>query len=183
MLKTHLKKIINEALNEILNEGWYDSTTTPYFSKSDTNREIGRNPLTVDNGGHSNNDNLTQPSTIDFNGERLDAEPIYLSDNKFQIYKIKNFGNTTIESTLSFFGKGANGEKSFRKAIDTIYGAAKRNGKSVMFRTISSIDNNGKRNSTQNTFWEFSFDNGNTWYILKPNPVQNMTFSKLVQKR
>lgn len=178
-----LEKIITESIISVLEEGWYDKSTSPYFSKGDVYRNIGRNPLTVDNGGHSSADSITQPSTIDFNGERLDAEMVCLSDTKFTIYKVKNFGNDRIDSTLSFFGKNANGEKMFRNAIDTLYGAAKRNGKNVIFRTIASVTNSPKRNSIYKTFWEFSFDNGNTWYILKPNPVQNMIASKLIQKQ
>ncbi len=178
-----LETIIVESIIKILEEGWYNKTTSPYFSKSDNHYNLGRNPLTVDNGNHSSSDSITQPSTIDFNGEKLDAEPIYLSDTKFTIYKIKNFGSDNIESTLSFFGKGANGEKMFRNAIDTLYGASRRNNKNVIFRTISSTTTKSKRNSIYKTFWEFSFDNGNTWYIMKPNPVQNMVQSKLIQKQ
>lgn len=178
-----LTNLITESIFTMLKEGWYNKSTTPYFSKNDIHRNLGRNPLYVDNGNHSPADSITQPSTIDFNGERLDAEPIYLSDNKFTIYKIKNFDTDKIESTLSFFGKGANGEKEFRKAIDTLYGAAKRNGKNVIFRTISSSSNPASRNSVRNAFWEFSFDNGNTWYIMKSSPIQSLKQSKLIQKQ
>lgn len=179
---SEFKQIIVETIINTINEGWYDKSTTPYFSKSDVNRTIGKNPLTVDNGNHTPQDTVIQPSTVDFNGERLDAEPIYLSNNKFMIYKIKNFGNDKIDSTLSFFGKTSNGEKLFRNAIDTIYGAANRNGRNVIFRTISSVEDNVKRNSLRKTFWEFSFDNGNSWYLLIPNPIQNMKLSKLIKK-
>ena len=183
MTLKQLENIIVESITQILDEGLYDTTPTPHFSKTDNYRNIGSNPLTVDNGNHVSSDSISQPSTIDFNGERLDAEPIYLSDIKFTIYKIKNFGNDGIESTLSFFGRGASGEKLFRNAIDTVYGAARRNGRNVIFRTISSTDNPARRNSVYKCFWEFSFDNGNTWNIMKPNPVQNMTQSKLIQKQ
>lgn len=183
MKLNQLEDIITESILTMLKEGWYDKATHPYFSKKDTYYNLGRNPLTVDIGNHSSSDSITQPSTIDFNGEKLDAEPIYLSDTKFKIYKIKNFGNDMVDSTLSFFGKNANGEKMFRNAIDTLYGAAKRNNKNVIFRTISSTTTQSKRNSIYKTFWEFSFDNGNTWYIMKPNPVQNMVQSKLIQKQ
>ena len=33
------------------------------------------------------------------------------------------------------------------------------------------------------TFWEFSYDMGNTWYTMKPNGTQNMTPSKLIRKQ
>lgn len=178
-----LKKYITESIiNTLITEGWYDKSTTPYFSRSDTYYNLGRNPLAVDNGNHSNTDNITQPSTKDFNGERLDAEPIYLSDEKMRFYKIANFKNDNIKSTLDFFGNSADGEKSFRNTIDTIYGAANRNGRQVIFRTISSSNDNVRRNSIMKSFWEFSFDNGDNWYIVKPNAVQNMTQSKLKRK-
>lgn len=183
MTLNELKKYITECITKyLITEGWYDKTTTPHFSKTDTYYSLGKNPITVDNGGHSSRDNITQPSTIDFNGEKLDAEPIYLSDNGMIIYKNNNFGNINIKETLSFFGGGANAERNFRKAIDIIYGAGKRNGKRPIFRTISPTSLQRKRNSIRDTFWEFSFDNGNTWFILKPEPVQNMKESKLKRK-
>jgi hypothetical protein len=73
---------------------------------------------------------------------------------------------------LSLFGNGASAERELRKAIDTVNGAADRNGKSLTYRAIVSEKN------PRIKFWEFSFDNGQTWYILKPQPVQNMKQSK-----
>ncbi|MDE5888824.1 MAG: hypothetical protein K2H20_02265, partial [Bacilli bacterium] len=109
-------------------------------------------------------------------------EMITLSDNGYMIYKIKNFGNVDIKETLTLFGNGSIAERNFRKAIDTIYGAGKRNGRMPVFRTISPTSLQRKRNSVRDTFWEFSFDNGNTWFILKPEPVQNMKESQLKRK-
>ena len=102
----------------------------------------------------------------------------------FNIYKIKNFGNIDVADTLSFFGRGASGEKELRRAIDTLNGAADRNGKTLSYRTITSETNKGISERTsymKNTFWEYSF-NGNDWYILIPNPVQTMKLSKLIKK-
>ena len=65
-------------------------------------------------------------------------------------------------------------------------GAATRNGRHLVYRTITSTSNQAKSKSTgnmSNTFWEFSYDNGNTWYIMKPNGTQNMTQSKLIRKQ
>ena len=177
-----LVNIIAESVIPILNESWYGDTATPLMRKNNDQRyEVGSNPLYTDNGNHSTYDNLIQPSTIDFNGENFDAEPIVLSDNKFLFYKLKNFNSDTIQSSLDFFGKGADAEKNFRKAIDTLYGASKRNRRNVMFRTISCGSKPVRRNSFVDTFWEYSFD-GETWYIMKPNPTQTMKQSKLVKK-
>lgn len=181
------REIIKEALMEVLNEGRFDTTATPHNSHTDVGRNLGHNPLYADNGGHAAGDTVSQVSTFDTNGQNFksNGNDIVLSDNKFIIYKIKNFGNDKIESTLSLFGRGAGGEKELRRAIDTINGAAKRNGRSVSYRTITciSFQNTSKRSGQMSkTFWEYSLDNGSNWYILKPNPVQSMQPSKLVMR-
>ena len=182
-----VRKLIYEALNEFMNEYRYQDSATPLNSRSDVHRNLGVNPLTVDNGGHTPNDVLSQPSTYDKNGETFESkEDIVLSDNKFIIYKIKNFGTDKINSTMDLFGRGANGEKSFRKEIDIMNGAAKRNYKSLIYRTITSVSNEAKSKATghmSGTFWEFSYDGGNTWYIMKPDGTQDMRTSKLVRKQ
>lgn len=182
MTFNELERLITESIKNILiNEGWYDNTTHPYHSKADTHHDLGRNPLTVDNGGHASADKITQPSTIDFNGERLGntMKSFGLSRNGLIIYKIKNFGRETINSTLDLFGKSAMGEKSFRNTIDVINGAARRNGKRVLFRTIYSSEKPPRRkDGFVGTFWEFSFD-GQNWYIMMPNAVQSMKPSSL----
>lgn len=182
-----LKTLIYEAINEFVNEYRYQDSATPLNSRSDVHRNLGVNPLTVDNGGHTPNDVLSQPSTFDRNGATFkSSDNIVLSDNKFTIYKIKNFNTDKISSTMDLFGKGANGERSFRKEIDIMNGAAARNGRHLIYRTITSVSNEAKSKSTghmSNTFWEFSYDNGNTWYIMKPNGTQNMTPSKLIRKQ
>lgn len=175
MLVEEFTKAINEG-------GWYDKSVTPYFSKTDVYRNLGKNPLYVDNGNHSPSDSITQPSTIDYNGAKVDAEPIYLSDKKLAIYKIKNFGTDKVDSSLDFFGRGGEGEKKFRNTFDKIFGAARRNGKDVKFRTIASVTDSPERNSVRKTFWEFSMDGGRTWFVFRPNPTENMVQSKLVQK-
>ena len=149
-----LKRIIDECVRKALYEGVFDKTATPHLSKTDASRTLGINPLSVDNGGHASRDKVLQPSTIDPNGANFDGEHIFVSDNKFMIYKVKNFGNPDIKDTLQFFGN----TKELRRAIDIVNGAA-------------------KRGYMSKTFWEFSFD-GNEWYILKPNPVQTLKISK-----
>lgn len=183
MMKNKIREIIRKTINEMIEEGRYDFSSTPYNSKSERNYSLNRNPLTIDNGGHNSNDVLSQVSTYDSNGANFDTnENIVLSDNQITIYKIKNFNNTDINSTIDFFGKGSVGEKNLRKAIDTINGAAVRNNRDVMYRTITSASNKHK-NKFIGTFWEFSLDNGNSWYILKPNPVNNMQLSKLKKNK
>lgn len=185
MDKKTIEIIIENAVRDALNEAGplYTNSATPYYG--DTLKHLGKNPLAVDHGNHGGVlDGTPTPSTVDWNGANFGAnEVIPLSNNGLVIYKIKNFGSDNIDSSLSFFGKGAKGEVEFRKAIDTLYGAARRNGKNVIFRTIVSAENPPKPNSFVKTFWEYSFDNGNTWYIMKPRPTQTMTPSKLVRKQ
>jgi hypothetical protein len=77
-----------------------------------------------------------EPSTITPDEEGfISQKNIVVSDNKFTIYKIKNFGNDKIEDTMSFFG-GSTVELT--RAIHTVNGAAKRNGKPLYYRTITS---------------------------------------------
>lgn len=171
----YLTNIICENILKNINEGWYDDTATPIHSKGDTQRNLGVNPLYVDNGGHSSADKIRQASTVDYNGAGFVGKKIVVSDNKFTIYKLQNFGSENIKGTKQFFSD----TKDLRRAIDTVNGAASRNGKQVQFRFITSQSNADKRDNVLSfTFCEFSFD-GYTWYILKPNPVQTMKQSKL----
>ena len=182
-----LKTLIYEAINEFINEYRYQDSATPLNSRSDVYRNLGVNPLTIDNGGHTPNDVLSQPSTFDRNGETFkSADNIVLSDNKFIIYKIKNFGTDKITSTMDLFGRGASGEKSFRKEIDIMNGAATRNRRHLIYRTITSVSNEAKSKASGNlagTFWDCSCDMGNTWYLRNPNGTQNMIPSKLIRKQ
>lgn len=186
-IKKIIREAIEEAVNEMLSEYRYEDSTTPLNSKAARSRYLGRNPLTVDNGGHASNDVVGQPSTVDYNGSNFRTnDKVVLSDNKFIIYKIKNFGNDRITSTLDLFGRGVSGEKSLRREIDTLNGAARRNGRHLMYRTITSVSNEKRSDMTggmSNTFWEFSMDGGGTWYIMKPNGTQNMKPSKLIRKQ
>ena len=182
----NIRNIVREVIREFINEGRFDTTATPHNSHTDVSRNLGYNPLYADNGGHSAHDVVSQVSTFDTNGQNFrSGNNIVVSDNKFIIYKIKNFGNDKIESTLSLFGRGAGAEKELRRSIDTINGAATRNRRSVKYRTITSETFQGTSKRTgqmSKTFWEFSLDGGNTWYILKPNPIQSMQPSKLVYR-
>lgn len=182
----NIRDIITEAIDEVLDEYRYQYSATPVNSKTQIQRELGRNPLAVDNGGHPVNDILAQPSTFDTNGANFKTNnSIVLSDNKFTIYKIKNFGTDKISATIDLFGRGSSGEKNMRKEIDIMNGVARRNGRYLMYRTITSESNQSKSRNTQGflgTFWEFSYDNGNTWYIMKPNGTQSMRQTKLIRK-
>lgn len=184
----HIIRLTEEQchlLKEALTEGYYDDSATPLFSRAKTQRELGVNPLAVDNGNHTPTDTLRQPSTYDTNGANFKGENIIVSDNKFMFYKLKNFGSDKVNGTLQFFGKGASAEKGLRAAIDTINGAAKRNGKYVTYRHITSESNKQKSKNSgfmSNTFWEFSLDGGNTWNILRPNPIDSMQKSQVTIK-
>ena len=104
------------------------------------------------------------------------TQHIFVTDNKFLMYKVKNFGNPDVKDTLQFFGNTA----EFRRAKDTIDGASKRGGKPVYYRTISPESERSKIERGDfmvKTFWEFSFD-GDEWYIMKPQPVQTLKISK-----
>lgn len=181
-----LKQIIREVVESALMEVWYDryhDSETPINSRSRRYYSMGKNPLTVDNGNHPTNDITALPSTEDYNGSQfVSSEEIGLKPGQFMIYKIKNFGSDKVKGTLSLFGESASGEKELRKAIDIINGAASRNGKYVIYRTLTSVDSNiHKKSDVANTFWEFSLNDGNTWYILKPNPIQKMQQSKYIK--
>ena len=120
-------------------------------------------------------------SHTDAFGINFDGEHIFVSESGFIIYKVKNFANPDLSSVMSLFGN----TKELRRAIDTVNGAARRGGKSLKWRTISDKkrENIVKTSKYQSyTFWEFSFDGGNQWYILKPNPVESIKPSKYVKK-
>lgn len=173
--------IISECVTNVLLEGLYDQGPDPIFSQSDIQRNLGKNPLFVDNGGHALSDNVRQPSTFDFNGANFHGKNHVLTPNQFMIYKMKNFGSPDITSTMNLFGKGSTGEKELRRAIDLVNGAARRSSRNVIWRTFTTDDKETQsRNSSRMlyTFWEFSLDNGKTWCILKPEPVTSVKISK-----
>ena len=179
-----IDRIISENIERFLTEASkYDKSTRPINNKTIAHRNLGSNPLFTDNGGHATNDVVSQPSTIDWNGENFgtNGNNLVVSDNKFTIYKIKTFGDDKVKSTMDFFKN----EKEFRKAIDVLNGAATRGGKTLYFRTITSesfADVSKRTQGMSNTFWEFSFNNTD-WYVMKPNPVQNLKPSTLLIKK
>lgn len=182
MTVKELKENIAIKITNILMESGpgYRKTATPEL-RSNNFQNVGYNPLATDHGNHGGSlDATSTPSTIDWNGARFKSEKtISLNNNRFTFYKIKNFGNPNITSTLNLCGN----EKSFRRAIDCIYGAAYRNNKGVKFRTIVPEENPPKQNSLVRTFWEFSLDGGHTWNIVKPDPVIHRKESSLKENK
>ena len=65
--KNNLISLIESTIREVLDEDRYRDSITPDNSRGVVNRNIGSNPLTVDNGGHASNDVVSQPSTYDYN--------------------------------------------------------------------------------------------------------------------
>lgn len=176
--------ILSEAVIQRVQEGWYDGSSHPNFSQKEMQKNLGKNPLFVDNGGHARADNITQPSTFDRNGANFRGSNKVLNPNQFMIYKIKNFGSPDINSTMDLFGKGSSGEKELRRAIDLVNGAATRSGRNVLYRTFTSEEFDSQSEKSGRilyTFWEFSLDGGQTWCILKPEPVTSMKISKMMQ--
>ncbi|MBP5456187.1 MAG: hypothetical protein J6Y37_06780 [Paludibacteraceae bacterium] len=180
------KRRIRGIVREAIDESWYTNSAAPVITRTGVNRDLGRNPMYADNGNHTSRDAAPQVSTFDRNGEafKTSGDNTYVvSDNKFTFYKVKNFGNDRIASTMSLFGNGSAGEKGLRAAIDTVNGAAVRNSRRVDWRTITSVSNqklSSRTGGMSGTFWEFSLDGGNTWNILKPNPTQDMKRSGFV---
>jgi hypothetical protein len=173
-----LRRIIDECVRRALYEGGYwDETATPLVINGTTPTRdfIGHNPG-LDNGPEKNPSQIT-PDEENF----ISQDNIVISDNQFIIYQIKNFGNDKIDGTMNFFG---NSTVELARAIHTMNGAAKRNGKQLYYRTITSESNKKTSVKTQQmlkTFWEFSF-NGEEWYIMKPHPVQSLKISKFIKK-
>lgn len=166
------KKAINECVLNLLNEGdWFKHSTHPEVRMPGDDHHVG---------GHSPADAVKQPSNDDPWGGNFNGEHIIVSENKIIIYKVKNFANPDLKGSMDFFANTV----ELRKAIDTVNGGAKRNGRPVMWRTITceKFANIARRNNFMSyTFWEFSLDGGSVWYILKPSPLQTMkqsTFKK-----
>lgn len=170
---------INGIISQVLNEYRHRDTITPDNTRSNRERNTGKNPLAVDNGNHASNDVVGQPSTTDRFGANFNAdEHISLTQNQYIIYMYKNFANDKLKGSMSFFG---NDTRKLRNAIDLLMGGAERNGKPVSFRTLtldSSMKKAERSSFMIDTFWEFSLDGGNTWYIFKPKPLENLTQSK-----
>lgn len=164
-----LKRIINEAINDALFEivARYRDTATPHHSKAIE--------PPVSNGSHSSWDRTPEVSPSDWNGERfVSSEHYCIPDKRFLFYKVKIFGNPDIKSTMDIFG---NSTEALRKEIDRLNGAARRNGKHLIYRTITSESNaaqSDKSGNMINTFWEYSFNGGQNWYVMMPNGVDKM---------
>lgn len=185
MKYSELKTIIVETIIRHLNEsdGGYEKTPN-YDPRSYNLQNIAKNPLAQERGNHGGTlDAVRTPSTEDWNGANFkSSDIIHLSDNRLSFYKIKHFQDESKNGSIDFFGKGAIGEKKFRDAIDTIFGAAQRNGKNVLFRSVVSATKPPRTDSLYNTFWEFSLDDGNSWNMVLPNPIQTMKKSTLIKK-
>lgn len=169
LLENIIRRMVNESIDQIINEGPYDKSTNPIFGRSMTTG----NPLYPSNGGHSAQDHLVQASTIDFNGANFKGETVVLNPGKLKFYKAKNFGNPDILGTKAVFGNS----KLMRNAIDTVYGGAQRGDRDVKWRAICGEDSK----SSDSKFYEFSLDDGANWYILVPKPLQTMKPTSLKQ--
>lgn len=178
-----MREFVSEMLLSLLSEGRYDNSMYAYNGKVDMGKNVGSNPLYVDNGNRTNNEFLRQASTVDYTGDSFRPAAKYsLSPNQFTIYKIKNFGTDSISSTLDLFGKDT---RKLRKAIDLLNGGADRGGRFVTYRTVTLADSVSKAKRSGwmvDTFWEFSLDGGHSWNILKPEPIVNIKASKFAPK-
>ena len=163
-------EIFKEILEEAIDVGFFRNSVVPETPAHGL--EYGNRPTS---------DTFRQVTHDDPSGANFDGEHIFVSESGFIIYKVKNFANPDLSGVMSLFGN----TKELRRAIDTVNGAARRGGKPLKWRTISDKKQEKivKRSKYQSyTFWEFSFDGGNQWFILKPNPVQSIKPSKFVKK-
>lgn len=175
MINNYLKYIITECVRQALYEsndtdvGHHTETATPEgFYRDNFLKNVGH-------GNHSGKlDAAPEPSTITPDEENFRPdEHFFVSEQKFEFYKIKHFGRKDINDTLQFFGGDT---RELSKAINTVNGAARRNGKFIRYRTITPEKFKNiaiRKDYMYRTFWEFTFDN-QQWYILKPSPVQNL---------
>lgn len=178
-----LRLIIENIVRECLMEsGRFVHGMYPHNSRSHRERNVANPIISHGNGSHSNQDVVSQVSTFDDNGSnfRSGKEHYCISDRDFIKYKMQNFGNARLKSTMDFFGGN---EVELRREIDRLNGAAKRNDRGLMWRTITCESKSALSNRTDHmlyTFWEFSFNGGDNWYIMKPNAVDNMKESVFV---
>ena len=180
-LKILIENIVRECL---LEGGRFEQGPTPFNSRSHRERNISNPIIGHGNGNHSNQDVVGQVSTVDYNGANFVSSRHYLvTDERIKRYKESNFNNDKVKSSMDFFGEGAKGEVALRREIDRLNGAAYRNQKPLMWRTIvpkSKIALSRRSGRMSHTFWEFSLDRGSTWYVLIPNSIEKMkqsTFS------
>ena len=174
-LRILIENIVREYLCE---EGRFAGSPTPFNSRAHRERNVANPIIGHGNGSHSNQDVVSQVSTVDHNGAKFVSGCHYVvSDDKIRQYKQVNFGNENLKSTMDFFGEGAKGEIELRREIDRLNGAAKRNRRPLKWRTIIPKEKaaiSRRSGHMLYTFWEFSLNGGNSWYILIPNAVEKM---------
>lgn len=180
-LRILIENIVREYLTE---EGRFSVSQFPYNSRSHRERNVGNPIISHGNGNHSNQDVVSQVSTVDDNGANFDSGQRHycISEKNMIKYKWYNFGNTQVKSTMDFFGGNMT---ELRREIDRLNGAATRNKKSLIYRTITSKDKSNMSDKSDHmlyTFWEFSFDGGQTWYLMIPNGTDKMKKSKMIAK-
>lgn len=181
-LRLLIENIVRECLNE---EGRFSISQFPLNSRSHREQNVGNPIISHGNGNHSNQDVVSQVSTVDDNGANFDSGDRHycISEKNMMKYKWYNFKNPDVKSTMDFFG---NNMTELRREIDRLNGAATRNGKTLIYRTITSKDRASASDRSDHmlyTFWEFSFDNGQTWYVMIPNGADKMKKSTMVTKR
>lgn len=173
-LRILIENMVREYLYE---EGRFTGGPSPHNSRSHRERNVGNPIIGHGNGSHSNQDVVSQVSTYDIFGAGFDGQHCILGDNKFKKYLETNFNNEILHSTMDFFGDDANGLRSLRREIDRLNGAAERNGRGLLWRTITpkaKLKIALKNGFMLYTFWEYSFNNGKNWYILVPNAIDKM---------
>lgn len=173
-LRILIENIIREYLCE---EGRFTSGPDPHNSRSHRERNVGNPIIGHGNGGHSNQDVVSQPSTYDIFGAGFDGQHCVVGINKFKNYLDTCFSGRKIKSTMDFFGNNAEGLRQIRCEIDRLNGSAERNGRKLIWRTITPKDKiriELKSGFMLNSFWEYSFNGGQTWYVLVPNSIYTM---------
>ena len=178
-LRILIENIVRQCLNE---EGRFAKSPTPHNSRSHRERNVANPIISHGNGNHSNQDVVSQVSTYDDNGANFESSRTFcISDKNFLRYKWSNFNNTRVNSTMDFFGGDIS---KLRLEIDRLNGAAMRNGRQLIYRTITSEsyrDSSERSGNMLHSFWEFSFD-GNTWYLMMPNGVDRLKKTTMIAK-
>lgn len=178
-LRILIENIIREYLCE---EGRFTSGPDPHNSRSHRERNVGNPIIGHGNGNHSNADVASMPSTDDIFGAGFKGQHCVVGEKKFKAYLETCFSGRNIKRTMDFFGDSAKGLSRLRSEIDRLNGAAKRNGRSLKWRTITPKDKirtEIKSNFMLNSFWEYSFNGGQTWFILVPNSIEVMKPSSI----
>ena len=169
--------LIENVVRDVLKEYRYKKSSMPDNSKGLRNSMLGKNPLASDYGNHAREDFLSQVSTVDYNGARFRPEDIILKNPEaMRTYRATKYGNPDMESTLNVFStkSRSEAEKGLRRAIDTIFGRAREKNVAPRFRITTSTTNLERAMQTSfisGCFWDFSLNNGKTWFKMKPNPT------------